>query len=578
MGFFHPSRFSELTLSNCGLSGPLPLNFSLYQGTKTSGLGKIDFSRNNLQGDFPRFGFTTPVQPLQYLDISYNNFTTLKIEGNLSLSTVKASNNFLMEIFDDDSFRSISTLTYFDVSGNPTLKEAPLKWIDYEEGENYKLKGPLYHFDVRGCNLTQPFPTLLDLPPKLRHLDISENYWCSPVPGFVSTSSNYYLSFFSFHTTGLYGAFPGNWDLVEVSELDFSNSKAWFSWTNVEVSQKMRLSLRALRIANTPEMLHFAMEELYRLIYALTELDVRWLSPPNDACFPPGPTSLPSTFIMYLSTCDLTPSVSNCECAGEWAQCLPESVDLCGLPPPMPAHIIMEINNVCSVPQLAPSSPNSAPSNPNAAPTHPRPKDCPPPRPSPEFTCNTDSGNWVSNGSTSIPGYPVVIPRTTVQVYGNLTFPDSSVVFSGTGASVVVDGCEKIFFGTGSGSGSKTPQILIELTQADIDAINKAGGKIDKTILKSLTGNQCAGSTDLSTVKITSKSPKKGCKKYRVTNNKSSKGSLNVLFSSDSSNCNIIIIACSVVGGVIILTALVLIIYFAVKSSHKARSREMIRN
>jgi hypothetical protein len=173
---------------------------------------------------------------------------------------------------------------------------------------------------------------------------------------------------------------------------------------------------------------------------------------------------------------------------------------------------------------------------------------CPLPSPGPDFTCSQD-GTWIAPSSVTTPS--ITIPGgSTVSIDGNLTV-STDIVFSGVDSQLHVNGCVVI-----------NGVVTVVLTKEDLDRLVKEG-RSSRTLVQSLNGNGCIDSTDLSGVAVSAKTPK-SCRRVKSSNT-GDRSSLSVLFSIDSTRCNIIIIVPSVIGGIIVLAAIVIIAVLVIK-------------
>jgi hypothetical protein len=148
-----------------------------------------------------------------------------------------------------------------------------------------------------------------------------------------------------------------------------------------------------------------------------------------------------------------------------------------------------------------------------------------------------------------VPGTTQPGKVTTIIVEGNLTVTGGGVVFNGFESQIIVNGC--IFLGDN--------QVTIELTKEELEQLANEG-KLSKTLISSLTENNCIGSSDLSgtRVSVNKGSGSKSCRKVTAKNAGSTQSSLQVVFAVDNSVCNMIIIIPSVIGGVLVITAIAL--------------------
>jgi hypothetical protein len=234
----------------------------------------------------------------------------------------------------------------------------------------------------------------------------------------------------------------------------------------------------------------------------------------------------------------------------------------------IPPHFPPAYN--CVTPPETPPAPGTSPTPhvPSAQPHSPVvANDCPPPSPGPSFHCV--NGIWQSTGSVTQP--TLTIPRptipgstTTVVIGGNLTI-DGDVTFDGFETQIVVNGC--IFLGDN--------QVVVELTKEELEQLSKEG-TLSKTLVTSLSGNGCIGSSDLSEtgVSVTKGSGSKGCRKVKAKNSGSSKSSLHVIFAIDNSSCNMMIIIPCVIGGVLILVGVAIVVGLHLRKMRFAKPKQ----
>ncbi|XP_050378396.1 receptor-like protein EIX1 [Argentina anserina] len=123
-------NLSELYLSNAGISGSLPPNFSDILST---GLQTIDFSTNQIHGKLPNLSTTS----LGYVNLAYNRFfgavplfpPTITL---LDLSYNKFSEP-LSSICETNSFGAHSPLLNLDISHNLLTGELPNCWMLFQQ-------------------------------------------------------------------------------------------------------------------------------------------------------------------------------------------------------------------------------------------------------------------------------------------------------------------------------------------------------------------------------------------------------------------------------------------------------------
>jgi alpha-tubulin suppressor-like RCC1 family protein len=169
---------------------------------------------------------------------------------------------------------------------------------------------------------------------------------------------------------------------------------------------------------------------------------------------------------------------------------------------------------------------------------------CPPPRPSPAFTC--ENGVWTSPSPIVVtPGTEITIGGPSI-VQGNVSVEGGgSLVFTlppiGSGAVLNVNGCITI-------DGS----VIVTLTGDDLKEIDQQSGKSRESILVSA---QCGSLSGVTNIAVSAPSD---CRKASAQRSGSSDTSLSVVFRVDRSRCDRWwIILVSVLGGVILLVGII---------------------
>lgn len=178
----------------------------------------------------------------------------------------------------------------------------------------------------------------------------------------------------------------------------------------------------------------------------------------------------------------------------------------------------------------------------------PYPTECPP-LPSNAFICI--DGILVALGS--IDETSIQLPPGTVIIFGNLT-TSSPITFSGTSTNINVTGC------------IVTPGIEISLEGQKDPSVGLPSG----SVLLASQGIQCTQSIDV--IPLTIKQSSKSCKKVKVKKdeNLSTSTSLSVIFEIDNSDCNLKwIILGSVLGGVLLITIILVLIFSFSKSARE---------
>lgn len=185
---------------------------------------------------------------------------------------------------------------------------------------------------------------------------------------------------------------------------------------------------------------------------------------------------------------------------------------------------------------------------------------CKGPAPSIDFVCI--GGVWTATTTTTT---TLTIPSSsgTVVVKGNVT--SSTIVFSGIGGSIVIDGCA-----------TNLTHIVVQFTQ---EQLTKLGSKTLQTLI-TLSGNGTSTNcTDLGAVSVSSLVSGSSCKKLS-TEKVVTGGTLSGFFTVDSSGCNRWwIILVSVIAGVIVIGVAIVIIVRVCWLKHKSSTaRSRLRN
>lgn len=217
------------------------------------------------------------------------------------------------------------------------------------------------------------------------------------------------------------------------------------------------------------------------------------------------------------------------------------------LPPTTPQLVIPQ-----EAPQLVPQAvPQSHPTASSASPSSCQEFT----RPSSEFICI--DGIWTSTGSVNTTVLTIPSGATVTIVNGNLS--TTSVVINGIGSTILVTGCI-----------SNLTTVTLVLTPADLD-------KIGKSIRQQLINSTC--SIDLGAVNLVTSVQGSTCKRVEV--NKITSGfTMSALLTISSSRCNLWwIILVSVIGGLIIIGAIVaVLVYTRVVRKRNAKWSKRARN
>jgi hypothetical protein len=173
-------------------------------------------------------------------------------------------------------------------------------------------------------------------------------------------------------------------------------------------------------------------------------------------------------------------------------------------------------------------------------------------KPSPPEVWTCVDGKWTAVGNVQVSEPRFIITGPTV-INGTLSVP-GDIVFSGVNNQLTaVDGCILI-------NGS----IVIELSETDAEQIRQHPESYDRVPLIA-QDTSCSNSLSEVTVSL-SVSGKKTCKKLSVTSSDSDPAHLTALFRVESKTCNNKwIIVGSVLGAVVLLSAVGVILYFALR-------------
>ena len=203
--------------------------------------------------------------------------------------------------------------------------------------------------------------------------------------------------------------------------------------------------------------------------------------------------------------------------------------------------------------RLAPSSPAPV-ATPVRPPTSGTANGCSATPPSAGFTCI--DGTWHSNGPVTS-ATPIIIQSSTI-VEGNFSAP--SITFSTIGSSLIIQGC-------------------LNLTQGTITAdLSQGIGSHPSGSITIEQNSECPNS--LLGIGVNVKQPKTGCKKVKSKiDSASTKQTLVVLFTTDSSSCNTKwIILGAVLGSAIIIAAIAtLIVGLVLKNKAQQKDFRAIR-
>jgi hypothetical protein len=523
----------RLSIPSAGFTGELPED--LFESWPD--LQSLDLANNELNGTIPTSGWNK----LQFVNLAYNRFTEwpyMHAPSAPELQYINLRENPLQSLPNDASFLEMTSLRHLDVAGLQQMQgPLPVFWASGQ----HKLHG----LDSQDSQFRGSLPAEIRSP-YIRILDISRNNLCGELPEIPSPVGLFSLVI---PFSGITGSIPASWGskLTITSTLDLSGN-----FLTGPVPANLTTPY------GEPKMYSIDLSDNYLTgplpnmsrYSALSLLELSGQNMSIDAC-----SNDPELGVVSICPLRLHPSI--CRCQSYYLGCLPELDTYCtdtGSPsapsaPIVPPQVVNPPTfGACITPApLGPSSPTSPPPPPVFV-----PPSCPLPGPGPSFSCV--DGVWKSTESVTQPS--LIVPGTTqpgkvttIIVEGNLTVTGGGVVFNGFESQIIVNGC--IFLGDN--------QVTIELTKEELEQLANEG-KLSKTLISSLTENNCIGSSDLSgtRVSVNKGSGSKSCRKVTAKNAGSTQSSLQVVFAVDNSVCNMIIIIPSVIGGVLVITAIAL--------------------
>lgn len=526
------SSLTELSLISSSLNGTIPANFFV----QLPNLRTLNLGESQLYGTIP--GGLWPL--LEVVILHLNGFTALEPFTAPHLNTLTVAYNVL-ESFPALSLSSTPALASLILDSNPDLVLVVPSELLSSPASNLKV------FSAPNTQMNGYFPP--SLTSTISSIRVSHANICGPVPELPSDSS---MNTFAADNNLLTGTIP----------LAYTQSMAWFDVSNNYLSGTIPSPLRSVYFAvSGGGVTYFLVNGNSNLTGPAPNFDISPMARPYDIelqyadlswCEPRnGSTEViinhPSTTI-YCSRLNLT---QVCTCQELWIDICPTIAGDCASPA-APVAPRPQREMVCIAPPVAP--PSSVPS-----------PGCPGNPPQTHFICV--NGTWTSPGSVLVNTTWTIPPGSNViHISGNLT-TTAPIVFNGLGSSIVVDGC---VFLNGS-----SQHVEIELTAAELNEINRNGGKLTQTLISSKVGNTCNGSTDLSTVTVGVK--KSGsCRKVSVDSTQSTHATLVSTFSIDNTVCNVIIIVPSVVGAIIVLTLVAVIVFLVLKKRKEKASHERL--
>jgi hypothetical protein len=535
-------NLQEIDMSFNNLTGPFPAALEALK------LRKLDLSFNSLSGSVPSL-LLFRVPTLQTFILTNNsvsgaipwiglgNLTELRAGNNLFtdwpplypasgaplLQTLEIHNNQLNTIPDNPSFATMVKLVDFNVYGNSDLYQPlPTFWANHSNLRNLLASN---------CTFTGTVPSQITSP-QLFSVQLNNNALCGSLPSFpkLTLLNELYLQENVFNSP-----IPASWkNLVVFTKLDLSSNE--LDGTIPEPFLYSPTIAQQVSLAGNP---------ISGNMTAFMDVGgVNWIDVSNTNIDPCGyNNTFDNVNVCVLSNLP----VSWCNCSAYWPSC--ETVTQCpsGVGSAPMAQPPSQAGSCFTPPYQSNPSPSLSPSIIPMTPTSG--VSCPLPAPQGNFQCV--NGVWRSLGSISEPVFAVPVDGHIV-IDGNFTVINT-ISITGINSQIVVSGC--IFLGG--------TQVEIQLSDDDLTKLSK-NGKTQRTLLTSASGNNCPESTDLKSTVVSIKGDPKGCKKVK-TENKSTKDSLAVLFAIDNSKCNVVIIVPAVVGGVIVITAAILIAYIAIK-------------
>jgi hypothetical protein len=519
------SKLEHLDLRNNGFTGTIPLGFL----DRMPNLRFLDLSGNQLSGTIPVSGWGN----LEFIDVASNLFTEwpyLMPPGAPKLAFLSLVNLPLRSIPNDESFRTMTKLRELAVNQLPSLNNTrlPAFWAD----GSHKLE----ILRASDSNFQGTLPASIQSP-YLRFLRARSNSLCGPLPNIAGPMGTEFI----FGRNRLSGSIPSSWGsrLFVYSNMDLSDNLLEGTIPDLAVGFSFPNSISLNNNYFTGPFPNMSILPDHFNFFATGEnMTFDWC-----AANPDWPPTVNYHLITDHSICDCTGYYYKLDLTTFCAPA-PETSPPEGFPPLSPPStrppVIPPTYDCVTPPETppAPISPSASPSN-----------HCPLPSPGPTFDCV--NGIWKSLGSVSQP--TLTIPRPTipgstiiVEVGGNLTI-DGDLNFDGFNTQLVINGC--IFLGDNL--------VTIELTKEELEQLAKEG-TLSKTLMTSVTGNGCSGSTDLSGTGVLAKkgSGSSKCRKVKAKNSGSTKSTLQVVFSIDNSTCNMIIIIPSVLGGILIIVVI----------------------
>lgn len=535
-------NIEKIDMRRNGLNGTLPSSYFVQQPH----LRILNIDNNLLTGTIPNRGWAT----LETFSAINNLFTVwpsiyLPI-GNIT--TIRLRNNTLLDIPDDTTFQAMINLKRLDLSLNRGLAGALPNVFGPESIVEF--------FDASDCAFDGQFPVSEIQNPVMTTFRASNNRICRLLPHVLPDT---FISTFTISNNRLNGSYPTSWRWIQAGLIDVSGNFLGGAVTASGFHYGFASSSTHLNFGRNQFMGQlFDVTSYKNLVYLGIE--------GNDFEVCSGETAVG----MSATYCNLTIAACSCViqryngCENIEAQCPSSPTTPFGAVEPTPAAL----PGLCGAPSVVrtpvgvvPAAPTPPVPVPSVSP--PQAKPCPLPKPSPgNWTC-LDNGTWSLTGSVS--STTLVLPPGPVIVSGNLTIT-GTVTFTGPQSTLKVEGC--IFLGNGSS------RVILEVTKDDLDRISKEGKK-SFTLIQSSGNNSCPNSTDLSTVNIQTQKKGSSCKKVSIQNT-SSRSSLSLIMAVDNRNCNMIIIIPSVVGGILLIVAVSVVVWLALKRDKAMKAKRVL--
>lgn len=449
-------------------------------------------SRNQLNGTIPWYGLGA----MTHLDLSSNAFTHLppfdlqriapRNTAPTSLASFSVGSNPLVQWPDQDSFNYLAAVDFlnFDCPEDPALPRISPRPFPIT---NTTIVTKITAIYMSGCPITEwpqlefPNSNLAQVAKPYRTWDFHGSMLSGSIPPSIAWYTWHHLDLGS--NVGINGTFPSNW--YGSARLDSGNSVLdpntfvyWLDLSNTSISGNFTLD-------TSQYITNFFRPGQFFLNFS----DMPFL----DFCAQESPT-----WTMSARNCDLR-HTNAFECQNKYS------------------------NLVCLF--ADPEQPQFAPLEPQPSPIAAVGTTCPAPRPSVEFICV--NGTWFSPTPVFSPSI-IVPPSAAVLINGSLF--SNTITFLGFNSVVVVRGCV---------DGLK--QIQIQLTQADVEKLEKSGSKgFSHTLIESSATDGSTSCPSLDGIQVSLSKQKFGCKRVvAIRDSTSTKTNLSVVFRLDKSKCNL---------------------------------------